>query len=292
MLSTKNKLLIARILSATIVGARNALARDAQVIARRGAINWRLDLREGIDIAIYLGLYQRIPQNVVRKWISPGAVVFDIGANIGALSLPLALTVGSRGCVVCVEPTDYAFSKLEANVALNPELADRLVLLQAALVEKSPEAADPDLDEKPLFYSRWPLQGGSGSRHVKHLGQLESARRARFVPLDELYRELVVNGRIRGPLSFVKLDVDGNELAVLRGGKTTFTQYRPAIHLEIAPHVQDEVPGRFEELLQTLQVYGYRLESGSEQIIPIAAGPLRNMIRHGGSIDVLAVPAS
>jgi FkbM family methyltransferase len=290
MLSTKRKMLVARILSTTILGARSALARDPQVIVRRRAINWRLDLREGIDIAIYFGLYQRIPQHVVQTWVSPGSVVFDIGANIGALSLPLALTAGPSGCVVCVEPTDYAFSKLEANAALNPELADRLVLLQAALIDKPPGAAEPNLREKPLFYSRWPLQGGASSRHVRHLGQLELARGARFVPLDELYRELVVNGRIRGPLSFVKLDVDGNELAVLHGGKMTFTQYRPAIHLEIAPHVQDEVPGRFEELLQTLQVYGYRLESGSGQIIPMSAGSLRNLINHGGSIDVLAVP--
>ena len=216
-------------------------------------------MRESTSLSI-LGLYQRIPQRVAQTWIRPGSVAFDIGANIVAHSFPLALKVGPNGYVVCIEPTDYAFSKLKANAALNPELADRLVLLQAALTDKSAGAAEPEPDEKPRFYSRWPLQEVASGRHAKHLGQLEMARGSRFVPLDELCQELQASGRIRGPLSFVKLDVDGNELAVLRGGQMTFTRCRPAIHLEIAPHVQDEVPGRFENLLQTLQAFGYRLE--------------------------------
>ena len=175
---------------------------------------------------------------------------------------------------------------------MNPELADRLVLLQAALTYKSTGATEAALDGTPLFYSRWPLQGAAISRHAEHLGQLETARQARFVPLDELYRELEFTGRIHGPPSFVKLDVDGNELAVLRGGEMTFTRYKPAIYLEIAPHVQDEVPGRFEDLLRTLQAFGYRLESGSGRIIPSSALSLRKIVKHGGSIDVLAVPTS
>ncbi len=89
MLTTKRKIALARVLNFAIVGARALAGRSSRVIARRRDVNWELELNEGIDLAIYLGLYQRIPRRAAR-WITPGALVFDIGANIGAHSLPLA----------------------------------------------------------------------------------------------------------------------------------------------------------------------------------------------------------
>jgi hypothetical protein len=56
------------------------------------------------------------------------------------------------------------------------------------------------------------------------------------------------------------LDVDGYELQVLRGGRQLFMREKPAVLMEVAPYTQDEVPGRFEALLNTLESYGYHLE--------------------------------
>jgi SAM-dependent methyltransferase len=155
MLSTRQKMAIARVLNAAIVGARTAAGRTPRVSVRRGQVTWDLDLNEGIDLAIYLGLYQRIPRRAAR-WIRPGALVLDIGANIGAHSLPLAREVGTDGLVVAIEPSDYAFARLKANAVANPELLPRLVLIQAAL---SAGAAAPANEETVRFYSRWPLRG-------------------------------------------------------------------------------------------------------------------------------------
>jgi len=154
MLSTKAKIRIARTLSTAIVGARTALACSPHVTVRRGGIVWRLDLREGIDLAIYLRLYQRIPQRLTRDWLKPNSVVLDIGANIGSHGLPLARQLGPGGRVICIEPTDYAFAKLKANAALNPNLADRLILLQAALTDKSAETMAPGQTDAAAPHSR------------------------------------------------------------------------------------------------------------------------------------------
>jgi hypothetical protein len=96
MLSTREKIAIARVLNLAIVGARRVAGRTPHVSVRRRQVRWVLDLNEGIDLAIYLGLYQRVPRRAVR-WIAPGALVLDIGANIGAHSLPLAHAVGPDG---------------------------------------------------------------------------------------------------------------------------------------------------------------------------------------------------
>jgi FkbM family methyltransferase len=284
--STKTNLRIARLLNKTVVCARRLVGKNNNAQVKRKGIEWRLDLDEGIDLAIYLGVYQRVPDRVRTRWIKPGSLVIDIGANIGAFSLPIAGDVGEGGCVVAVEPTDFAFAKLVRNAGLNPGIASRLVAVQAGLTDGKSQP------EVSAFYSRWPLDGETDARHPKHLGQAETAASARFLSLDALVAELREARRISGAVSFIKLDVDGHELAVLRGSERVFTTDRPALLIEIAPYVQDEVPGRFEALLATLSGFGYVLErSTTGEALPMSTDALRSIIGAGAGIDILARPA-
>ncbi len=284
MLSTKAKLNIARALNVAIVGSRAVIGRDPFVQVRRKDVNWRLDLNEGIDLAIYLGLYQKVPQRVIDNWIKPGSLVLDIGANIGSHALPLARQVGPQGRVIAVEPTVYAFSKLSANADINPDIKNRLILVHAALNDGAPDQADVE------FYSRWPLHGQARGRHDKHLGQLEAANGARSVSLDALLEELRSDAAINMDVTFIKMDVDGHELQVLRGASDTFRRDKPAMLIEIAPYIQDESPGRLEALIDALSTLGYCLETDTGKPLPNSASGLRNLIKDGASIDAVALP--
>jgi hypothetical protein len=107
-----------------------------------------------------------------------------------------------------------------------------------------------------------------------------------------LLDELRAGGKVKGPANFVKIDVDGHELEVLRGARSTFLKDRPTTLIELAPHVQDEIPERFESLLSTLQEYGYRLEDvQSGATLPMSAQALRTRIADGVSIDAIARPS-
>jgi len=53
--------------------------------------------------------------SIVRE----GDVVIDVGANIGAFTVPLAKMVGTKGCVVAYEPQRQIYQLLSANIALN-----------------------------------------------------------------------------------------------------------------------------------------------------------------------------
>ena len=71
-----------------------------------------------------------------------------------------------------------------------------------------------------------------------------------------------------------------------------FTTDRPALLIEIAPYVQDEVPGRFEALLATLFGFNYVLErSTTGEALPMSTDALRTIIGAGAGIDILARPA-
>lgn len=284
MLRTDNKLKIARVLNRLVVAARSVAGKGPDLEAVRDGIRWQLDLNEGIDLAIYLKLYQKIPQRLLDTWIAPGSLAVDIGANVGAHCLPLARHVGPTGCVVAVEPTDFAFGKLKKNIALNPELTSRVIPIQAALTDGGSGSAN-----QTEFYSRWPLRTEGAKLHREHLGQMETASASRLLPLDTLIDELRAQGRIGMRVAFVKLDVDGNELSVLRSGPRLFTTDRPAVLVEMAPYVQDEQAGRLEALLDTLSSYGYRLEyADTGREFPMSADLVRREIVHGAALDLLA----
>jgi FkbM family methyltransferase len=285
MLSTKAKLRIARALNRAIIAGRRVGGLGEIAYVRRGGIAWRLDLNEGIDLAIFLGIYQSIPAHV-KSLIPPGSTVIDVGANIGAFALPLAAHLGPGGKVIAVEPTNYAFAKLKTNVSLNSQLLDRIVPVQAALNDGA------STDCNSAFYSSWSLLELSASaRHNQHLGRKESASDARFLKLDQLVSEFCSAGPEPHRVVFVKLDVDGNELAVLRGGADLLRKTRPVILIEIAPYVQDEVAGRFDDLIQLLVDCRYRLEHpGSRKALPLSSNKLRKLISPGASMDLAAIP--
>lgn len=286
VLPTRTKLRIARLLHRIIVGGRALVGLPPTVRARRNGSLWALDLDEGIDLAIYLGLYQRMPEQVLRSELKAGACAIDIGANIGAFTLPLARALGPGGQVVAIEPTSYAYGKLRQNLALNGIAPDRVLAVQYALNDG---ASGGDADR---FYSRWPLNQTGDDFHAQHGGMYEAAGAARFIALDALLSDLRGDGRLRGRIAFAKLDVDGHELDVLRGAQKFLAEDRPVILMEVAPHIQDEMPGRFEELVAMLHRFGYRFECDSDgKPVPDSAEELRKLIPHGASIDAVLRPA-
>jgi hypothetical protein len=112
MLSTTQKIKIARLLSRTIIFIRNLFGKSARVITERDGIIWDLDLCEGIDLAIYIfGGFELETIKFYKANIVQGSIILDIGANIGAHTLPFALLTGDQGMVYSFEPTEYAFNK-------------------------------------------------------------------------------------------------------------------------------------------------------------------------------------
>lgn len=278
MLSTSNKILIARYLSRTVLFVRGCVGLPATIIAQRRGINWSLDLRDGVDFAIYLlGGFEVRTLDRYKELIRDGDIVLDIGANVGSHTLPLAQLVGATGKVISFEPTAHAFEKQKTNIALNSTLAQRIdahqMMLMASSSEEMPEAV----------YSSWPLEVAE-DLHSEHHGRLMSTQGARLGTLDETLRDLEVN-----KVNFIKLDVDGNELEVLLGAAVTLEESKPRIMLELAPYVYAENPGKFDQLLKLLWGGGYEIaEVASGRKLPEDATKVRSMIAEGGGMNVLA----
>jgi FkbM family methyltransferase len=145
--------------------------------------------------------------------------------------------------VLAFEPTDYAFSKLQRNLELNPVLRNRVLAMQVLL--DSGEGIKPE-----SIPSSWELLGKSTNRkHTVHLGTYNSVDSATTRTLDSVLSELAISR-----VQFIKLDVDGYELSVLKGAKNALENATHII-MEICPYIYQEHGYTFSDMLDLLNQY-------------------------------------
>jgi len=276
-MNTRTKLRVARALYWTLTGFRRILGGTDSVRVTRRGIQWQLDLREGIDLAIYLfGYFEYETVRAYRRLLKPGNTVLDIGANIGAHTMHLARCVSPTGKVIAFEPTAYAYNKLRQNIALNPLLAGLIQAEQIMLVNSD------DTQVKPQLYSSWQIHDAVAGTHPKHGGRLMDTIGARNTMLDRYIDE-----HKPGTISLIKLDVDGHECQVLRGARELLERDKPVLLMEIMPYGLDEAGASLDELLTILAAHGYKLyELDGRTALP-ADGSIREKIPPAGGINVL-----
>jgi len=166
-----------------------------------------------------------------KQVIRPGDAVLDIGANIGAHTLVFARLVGEQGSVWAFEPQRVPFQTLCANMALNNISNARCFNLA---VGDEPSAIHvPHID--PRQHGNF---GGVG------LGKFEHGDLIRVVRLDDLE---IPHCR------FMKIDVEGMELGVIRGATDLLERLRPAMYVE------NDRKEHSEELIRYIDSLGYTM---------------------------------
>jgi FkbM family methyltransferase len=247
-MSTHAKLRIARLLYLTAHNTRRLFGLGDLVRARRSGIVWELDLREGIDLSIFLlgGFEMRIVRACIREVSGIHApVVLDIGANVGAYALPFAKAVTpAEGRVYAFEPTRWAFDKLCKNAEANPGLLGVLKTHQMFL--GSGRSAEPPASVE----SSWPVSGAADAHDV-HGGAAKSTEGACTDTLDGF-----VESEGIGNIHLIKLDVDGNEAEVLEGSMACISRFKPVIVMEWCAGLDSE--DRLRRRIDVIVGMGYR----------------------------------
>ena len=153
-----------------------------------------------LDRLIALGLHRlgwmgRDEAILLRKLVRPGMQVIDVGANIGLYSLLLARLVGPSGSVVAFEPEPNLFAILRENCLSNN--AANVVLFQCALGRTSELASF----HRSAF--------NSGDNRLDRASAAHDAVEVRVERFDDFQPD--------SRPDFVKIDVQGHELAALSG---------------------------------------------------------------------------
>ena len=158
--------------------------------------------------------------------VGPGDVVLDVGGCWGDTALYFASLVGPEGKVYTFEFDPESLEILRANLALNPELADRIEVVEQALWDRSGEALQI-------------VQAGRCTSVAEGDGAPDAAQ-VQTITLDDFVERAGI-----GRLSFIKMDVEGAECNVLRGGQRSLERFAP--RLAIAAYHRDDdlvtIPG-------------------------------------------------
>jgi FkbM family methyltransferase len=177
-----------------------------------------------------------------RRHFGPGVFAVDGGANIGVHTLEWARHMNGWGRVLAFEAQEYVFYALAGNIALNN--CWNASARWSALGESEGHIDVPEPDY---------LRPGS-------FGSLELRRRQRteFIGQQVSYEEedlvrtpmVTVDSLAVQRLDFLKIDVEGMEIDVLRGARATLERCKPIVLAEVIKSDQ-------QQLVNFLQALGY-----------------------------------
>jgi FkbM family methyltransferase len=206
--------------------------------------------------ALVRGTVEPDVQEALRRTVPEGGVVWDVGANIGFMSLVAARLVGRGGRVHAFEPAPASAAAVRDHARING--MEGLIDVVEAAAGSAPGRAPFLVVAEPS----WSHLADRG-RH----GLTTASIDVEAVRLDDL----VSAGRVDPP-SVVKIDVEGSEGAVLRGIERTLALHRPAVVCEL--HETND------EVADLLEAAGYSLQN--------LDGP--EPVRSAGPVHVLARP--
>jgi FkbM family methyltransferase len=208
-------------------------------IAAGGLSGMTLALNLQTEKDYWLGTYEADLQQAVQEWIKPGMIAYDVGANIGYITLLLSLSVGETGRVFAFEALPTNIERLRYNLSLN-ELVDRVTVIPAAVTAQTGLvrflSGPSDATGKAQGSAG---RAGSGSSHVFEVDGLS---------LDDfVFRQKNL------PPDVVKMDIEGGEVLALPGMKKVLNEIAPLLFLEL------HGPESAQAAWQLLTLYGYEM---------------------------------
>jgi FkbM family methyltransferase len=204
--------------------------------AALGVIRWNL---ESIDPTLF---------TAVRRLVSPGMKVWDIGANLGLFGFAAAWLAGPQGCVLLVEADPWLCSLLQRSVhRLTGKNYAKAIVASCAIADRA----------GPVSFAI--AARGRASNAISGFGRSQTGGVRETLVVGGATLDQLLEASFRPDV--IKIDVEGAELSVLRGALTVLA-HRPALLIEVGEQSADEATA-------VLRAAGYHLYDAETDMRPV-----------------------
>ena len=187
-------------------------------------------------------------QNVLffKKFIGPGDVVIDIGANIGQMTVPMSIAVGNTGTCFAFDPNPMVFRILDINATLNPELTN----IKAFNFAITSEAAEFFYHSSEASFNNGGISEFPNSRHGKYVlpNKIKGIKLEDFLTSNFPYA--------LEQIKLIKIDTEGYDKEIAKSIVTILKKYRPVLISECFGKLSDSDKFDYFDFLSDL---GYTL---------------------------------
>ena len=187
---------------------------------------------------------------VIDEVLKPGDTYVDVGANFGLHTLLGASKVGQAGQVIAIEPVPSNIALLRKNIRLNG-MGGWVRLLDRAVTEKA--------GERLMMHAV--ADGVAVAASLRKDDSPSASVEVETTTLDECLRG------VERDIRLIKIDVEGAEHLVVRGGLQLLRRYRPRLLIEVHEFALPEFGTSTERLRGDLTDIGYR-----ERLVDVVHG--------------------
>ncbi len=202
----------------------------------RENIKYKLDISNVVDHYLYFGLEDPVYTSVLET-IQNANTILDIGANIGTTSLYFA-SLNANAKIISFEPHPDTFKRAEENIKLNS--FRNIELLNIGLGEQKAELKLYEVNENNPGMNRILAEETNLPYKIIQVDLLDKIMEEKNTP----------------PVDFIKIDVEGFEYSVLKGGANTLKN-KPVLFIELDDNNLRENNSTAEELIKMLYAIGY-----------------------------------
>jgi FkbM family methyltransferase len=176
-----------------------------------------LDLHE--EKEYWLGTYEPDLQLAMKILVEPGWVIYDIGANIGYITLLLCKLLKAQGHVIAFEALPANVERLNKNLKMNPDIS---------LVAEVIPAAVTNLQGTVRFLVSDSIATGKAEGSAGRQGKYHS-----HIDVDGITIDHFVYEQGHPIPQMIKMDIEGGEGLALSGMKRLLSESRPLFVIEL-----------------------------------------------------------
>jgi FkbM family methyltransferase len=166
----------------------------------------------------WLGTYEAELQAVLRELVQQGMVLYDIGANIGYISLMMARLSGKGGKIFSFEALPANLRRLKENISLNE---------MESVIQIHPKAVI-DMTHPVRFLAHSSTSMGKAAGSAGRAEEYDQVIIVEGLALDDfVYRQKQPSPHI------IKMDIEGGEVLAVKGMKRLLKERKPILLIEL-----------------------------------------------------------